>query len=216
MSNVDFENDQDMPVGDKLRPSLGPTEGSQDVDSRPRNIVPMPQFTDPHNPLMASNSVNLSLNDAPVPHAESYGGAAKASVGDHPVENAMSEGSRELQTLAPAGTGGAPVAPRGGQEEAPADRAEWKKAHWVNAAKGYDLPVSGNMDEVKGRVEQYEKELDAAKSLQAGDWTSQIEEAKDAESLASLRGLYDRSGADYSTVVEAFDAKKAEFDGDNN
>jgi hypothetical protein len=57
-----------MSVHDKTHPTLGPTEEAQDVDRLARQIVPMPAFNDPNNPVAASGSVNLSLNDHPVQH----------------------------------------------------------------------------------------------------------------------------------------------------
>ena len=38
------------------------------------------------------------------------------------------------------------------------DREEWMKEDWKNQAKKYGLPVSGNMDELQARVEEYEAE----------------------------------------------------------
>jgi hypothetical protein len=102
---TEFGNEQDMAVADKERPTLGPTEGSQDVSARAVQVVPMPAFTDPHNPEAMSNSVNLSLNDSPTPHSEDYGELALSTVGDAGTENPMSEAARELRANSPAGSG---------------------------------------------------------------------------------------------------------------
>jgi nitrogen fixation protein FixH len=83
------------------------------------------------------------------------------------------------------------------------------------------------METVQKRVEDYEaseeeaqaqadEELQAAKSLKAGDWISEVEGAEDAEALASLRALYDRTGNDFSTVRDAFEDKTAEFNNDGS
>lgn len=210
MSNdADFGNEQEMAVVDKLRPTLGPTEGSQDVDSRPVNTVGMPAYTDPNNPVAASGSVNLSLNDHPVEHADDFGQVAKDTVGDHAVASPMTDPETAAASKS--------------LEDAPEDRKEWQKTHWQAQAGAYGLATSGNKKTLQKRVEDHEGELEereqevsAAKELNAGDWISEVEDTDDEEELAKLRSLYDATGQEFSTVVEAFDAKKAEFDTDDN
>jgi nitrogen fixation protein FixH len=220
---TEFGNEQEMAVADKERPTLGPTEGSQDVSERAVQVVPMPAHTNPNDPMALSASVNLALNDSPVEHAEDYGDAALSTVGDAGTENAMSEAARELRAEGEHQRAAGADALAG----APEDRAEWEKKHWSAQASALGLATSGNKGDLKKRVEAHEKaeakaakeqeeELEAAKALNAGDWISQAEGAKDADELRSLRELYDRSGADYSTAVDAFDAKQAEFDGTDN
>jgi hypothetical protein len=103
-------------------------------------LVPMPAFTDPNLPEAAGGSINFnqgtwpSIEEHPVKHSPDFG----ANVGFYDF---------------------------GGEEpelhEAPADRADWKKADWVDKAREYGLAVSGNFDAVKGRVEEYEAALKA-------------------------------------------------------
>lgn len=223
MSHEDFTDEQEMSVHDKDRPTLGPTEGSQDVEGRAREIVPMPAFTDPHNPDAAGGSINLSLNSHPVVHSEDYGMKTAESVGAFEVENTMDEGARTIRENATASSGAQErKAAKNSADlgEAPEDRAEWDKKHWVAQAGALGLATSGNMDTVKGRVEQYEAEqvergteVDAAKSLKAEDWKQQIEDAEDEGELQELRTLYDETGLDYTTVASAFDDKAAVFSG---
>jgi hypothetical protein len=66
-------NRQDMSVHDKEHPSLAATEEAQDVASLNRIVVGMPAYTDPHNPMTLSGSVNLPLDQHPVTHSEDYG-----------------------------------------------------------------------------------------------------------------------------------------------
>jgi hypothetical protein len=74
-------NVQDMSVHDKEHPSLAATEEAQNVAGLNRIVVGMPAFTDPHNPMTQSGSVNLPLDQHPVTHSEDYG--ADVTPGSH-------------------------------------------------------------------------------------------------------------------------------------
>lgn len=207
--SVDFDNStQDMDVADKAHPALGPTEGSQDAVNLNTIIVPVGAYTDPGNPAALSASVNLALDKSPIEHAEDYG----EGIPGHAVETPM-----DLHTdSVPAASDLLAPAQRGAATGTPANREEWKKSDWVAQASTYSLPTSGNMDTVKGRVEEYEadqeawqEEVKAAKELNAGDWIAQVEGASDTEDLDRLHSLYNESGADFTTVETAFDDKRA-------
>lgn len=163
MSKTDFGNEQEMAQADKLHPSLGPTEGSQDVANHNRQVVPMPQFSDPNRPMANSGSVNLALADHPVEHAEDYGELVPADE----VSSVQGLHAKELQSVTPSrdmtvGADGSRVFPSGtalpdaGTTTAPEDRDDWKKDDWKNQAQEYGLAVSGNMDTLRARVEEYE------------------------------------------------------------
>lgn len=206
----DFGNEQDMPQADKLRPNLGPTEEAQDVASLNRVIVPMPAFTNPLNPDAAAGSINLSLDTHPVSHDKDYG--AGVTPGHHAaLTGSMLVDESERKS-----------AQRAVEDTLPEERGEWQKKDWQAQARAYGLSTSGNMDTLKGRVEEYEAEqaeaqeerakaVEDAKDFNAGDWISQVESAKSAEDLDELQSIYAESGADFKTVAEAFDAKRAEL-----
>lgn len=215
--NRDFGGDDaEMSVHDKTHPTLGPTEGSQDVDTLPRHIVPMAAYNDPNNPIAVSGSVNLSLDDHPVTHDPDYGKQLHEVYGHDHVEGTMTEGAKALKEF-----------DQSGDAAGDGDREGWSKADWQKAAKKYDLSTSGNIATLRERVEAHEEyaslspeeqeemarqeEVDAAKSLKAGDWQSQIAEAKDADALAELQSLYKESGADFATVNRAFDERQSQF-----
>lgn len=219
MTDIDRDfggDDAEMSVHEKTHPTLGPTEGSQDVDSLPRHIVPMGAYNDPNNPVAVSGSVNLALDDHPVTHDPDYGKQLHEVYGQDHVEGTMTEGAKTLAQFDQTGAGG----------DAGEDRSEWLKADWQAAAKSHGLPTSGNVATLRERVEAHEaeaaltpeereaqereEEVEAAKNLNAGDWQSQIAEASDAEALGKLRSLYDESGADFKTVAKAFDDRQAE------
>lgn len=172
-------------MADKPRAHLASTEEAQDVDRLQRIIVPPGAYVDPNDPQAANASVNRTIED-------------------HPTDLAADYGKRPVSAAVTTGEGNATL---------PEDRNKWKKADWVNQAKQYGLPVSGNMDEVIGRVNDYEKAIEDAKSMDADGWIEEIEDVDNTDDLGALRKLYDASGADFSTVVEAFDAKTAELSG---
>lgn len=201
MSERDFGNEQEMAVADKRHPALGPTEGAQDVSSLNRIVVPPGAYTDPNNPMANSNSVNLTVDKTPTPVSDDYGVTQleEAGVEPHPVQIMLDDGSKLS-----GGTAGEPE-----PEQLPENRDEWSKANWQTQARTLGLAVSGNFDAVQSRVEEREAQIDAAKQMNAEDWKAQIE---DADDLADLRALYTASGAEYSTVESAFDARQAELD----
>jgi hypothetical protein len=199
----DFGNEQDMSVHDKNSPTLGPTEGSQDVATLNRIVVPPGAYTDPNNPSALSNSVNLTIDKTPTPVSEDYGLTQldEAGVGEHPVEGTIGVHADAVGRTSDA---------EGAQAvELPENRDDWQKAHWQQQARAFGLPVSGNMDALQSRVEEHEQRVEAAKSFDAEDWKDQIAAADD---LTDLRNLYTASGASYSTVESAFDARQAELD----
>lgn len=217
--NRDFgADDADMSVHDKNHPTLGPTEGSQDVDSLPRNVVPMAAFNDPNNPVAVSGSVNLSLDDHPVTHDPDYGKTYAEVYGLDSVQHTMSEGAKALGEFDQSQDG------VGGSTE---ERDGWSKAQWQKAAKKYSLPTSGNIATLREKVEAYEadasltdeeraaqereEQVEAAKGLNAGDWQSHVAAAESADDLAELQALYKESGASYATVEKAFADRETEF-----
>lgn len=175
-----------------------------EVDS---TVVGMPAHTDPGNPDAQHGSINQPLSDHPVAHSEDYGQAVQVDTLDVTADDPTVAGALQRAVAGKSGYE---------DEDAPLDREQWNRGHWKAAAKKYGLTVGGNMDEVKTRVEEYEASVDEAKAMNAGDWQGEIENAEDAGSLAELRSLYDASGAEFPTVVSAFDAKDAEFKGGGN
>lgn len=151
----DFGNEQSMSVHDKLHPALGPTEEAQDVATLQQQVVPMPAFNDPHNPIAAAGSVNLSLEDHPVTHSADYGRPVIESLGHDHVEHTMSEGARDLKQF---DLSGADNEQRAAVmfADLPADRGDWQKKDWQSAARAYGLGTSGNIGAVQKRVEEHE------------------------------------------------------------
>lgn len=95
------------------------------------NIVPMPAFTDPHNPAAATGSINYGVKDGFPPFEA------------HPLEHSVDYG---------AAVGGVVT-----QAEVD-ERESWGKDQWVELAKAYDLPHSGTKQDIIDRVETFEAE----------------------------------------------------------
>jgi len=91
------------------------------------------------------------------------------------------------------------------------DESEWTNNDYKAALADVGLPVSGNKDDLTARWEEYKAQEAEYAEYQADDWKTDIEDVETADDLASLRAAYDRSGADYSTVVTAFDERQAEL-----
>jgi hypothetical protein len=134
-------------VADKAHPALGATEEEQDVSQLNRIVVPVGAYTDPSNPAAASASVNLTLDKSPVEHDASYG--------QSDLDDAGVEADEVLTPMDATETEGGGVA-----EARSDDREEWTKADWQNQATSYGLTTSGNKDEVRERVEEYESDPD--------------------------------------------------------
>lgn len=171
-----------------------------------RVLVPMPAFTNPNNPLTQSGSINLDLGKHPVEHAESFGGVDAGerdvvlSVADTHAQE-MAKGDVAVKKVADAVV-----------ESFPENREDWQKKHWQAKAREYNLATSGNIDAVSSRVEEYEDDIEVVKEYNAGAWQDALVEVETEDDLKELRGLYDRSGTEFSTVVSAFDARQSEFD----
>lgn len=180
-------NVQDMSVHDKFHPSLAATEEAQDVASLNRIVVGMPAFTDPHNPMSQSGSVNLPLDTHPVTHSEDYG--ADVTPGEHifgAEHSPMSAGAKSLLEDDDAR----------GALDLDEDRETWQKADWQKAAKHYGLATSGNIDTIKSRVEDHEATEEAVEA--------RAKELKgmSREELDGLAPDYDLDPADYSRREE--------------
>jgi len=190
-------NVQDISVHDKDVAALAATREAQDMSRLNRVTVPMPAFVNPNNPETASGSVNLSLAKTPVSHSEDYG----VGRGSHVRLSAadIGVGEAESDDLDTGATG----------VEYPENRDDWGKKHWQSQAREYGLPVSGNMDEVKERVEEHEGAIDAAKEYRAEDWKAEIESAETTDDLDELQTLYEQSGVEFSTVETAFEKRRA-------
>jgi len=78
---------------------------------------------------------------------EAAGGTVNLSPDESPVPHDPSYGESAPE-------------PEGASEQTPENREDWKKEDWKNQAAAYGLPVSGNMDELQERVEDYEAEND--------------------------------------------------------
>ena len=96
--------------------------------------VPVPAYTDPHNPAAAGGSINFGV-------AGNFPG-----VDAHPVEHSPDYG----------GFAGEP------EPEVATDlRGDWTKAQWEELAASYDLHTSGNKSELIDRVLAHEAQLEA-------------------------------------------------------
>lgn len=93
----------------------------------------------------------------------------------------------------------------------PSDRDEWDKSQWQRHAASLGLGTSGSVAKVKERVAKHEADNDDSQRL-AGDWKNDIENATSEETLDQLRVRYNESGADFSTVNDAFEDRYAEFE----
>lgn len=166
---------------------------------RGHNIIPMPTFTDPKLPEAAGGSINFGVagdfppfEDHPVEHSDDYG-----------VGLDLTKGSQKESSSTKSDTGG--------DGEAPADRADWTNAHYKEALAAVGLSTSGNRNDLSTRLEEYETVEAEYKAMNATEWKDEIDGAENAEDLETLRAAYERSGADFSTVTEALDAKAAEL-----
>jgi hypothetical protein len=167
-------NRQDMSVHDKDHPSLGATKEAQDVASLNRIVVGMPAFTDPHNPMTQSGSVNLPLDQHPVTHSADYG--QDVTPGAHTFGEAHS----------PMAVGAATLADEDRDKlELPEERDDWTKANWQAAAKHYGLPTSGNVDTIRTRVEEHEATQEAVEER-----SKELHEMS-REDLDTLAGEYE-------------------------
>lgn len=177
-------NVQDISVHDKDVAALPPTHEGQDIDSTPRNIVPMPAYTDPNNPLAASGSVNMALDEHPVTHSEDYG-QYERDLGDHPVTSPLDTHAREVVGLVD-GT------EADEDDDTPEDRADWKKADWQKQAREYGLATSGNLGTVQGRVEDHES------AVEERDTYEKDVNGKSREELDKLAAEFDIDPATYT------------------
>lgn len=205
-------NVQDMAVEDKEHPSLAATEEAQDVSTLNPIIVPMPSFTDPNNPAASGGSINLDLDEHPVVHSDDYG----AAYGERDVAPSIADThSRDMGAAAvePGDPGRREKAARkaGGVTEFPENRGDWSKKHWQARAQELELPTSGNTDTVKARVEEEEGYQEEVKGWNAGAWQDALDQVETQEDLDELKYRYDKSGADFSTVASAFEAKQTEL-----
>jgi hypothetical protein len=198
----DSQGTQDMLHEEAPNPSVAPTEEAQDMSTLGRIVVPMPSHTDPSNPLSASGSVNMTLENHPVEHSEDYG--AMVEPGEFSPEGTMDQHALEVVTGEEGGG-------RGSQAPSDEERVAWTKDDWKAKAAEYELAVGGTKADLQKRVEEHEAEQEAYKDFSASDWQDAIDECEDEDQLAELRAAYDASGADYSTVVTAFDKAAAEF-----
>lgn len=107
-------------------------------------IVPMPSFTDPHDPAAAGGSINFGIA-ADFPPFEA-----------HPVEHSA-DYAKYLRDDAREDV------PSPGEEAQTRD--EWTKPQWKDLADEYGLEGTSslNKDELRDAVEKYETELEDAK-----------------------------------------------------
>lgn len=166
-------NVQDMSVHDKEHPSLAATEEAQNVAGLDRIVAGMPAYTDPHNPMTLSGSVNLPLDQHPVTHDPDYGKGVLP--GTHAFDGGHSPQAVGAATLTADST-----------LSLPADREEWTKANWQAQARSLNLPTSGNTDAIKARVEDHESMQEAVDARQAELAKMNREELDDAGRDAGL------------------------------
>lgn len=185
---------QEMSVHDKDNAALPPTVEGQDMSTLERVIVPMPQFVDPHDPRAQAGSVNMDLDDHPMDHSEDYGALEGEG---HQIDSPENVGLRTSVG-----------------DEKPMD--EWTKADFKDRLGARGLAVSGNLEELQTRWEESEAQEEQYGNYNASEWHDDIDNAESTDDLASLRAAYDRSGADFSTVVDHFDEKQSELSGGGN
>lgn len=155
-------SDTDISVHDKEVSALGATVEAQDRSTRARQIVPMPQFTDPNNPEANSGSVNMSLeangvSQHPVEHSPDYGAGIKR----HDAAGAIDPYARE-------GAGG-----QFGQPVKENDTPTWpsdldmpaegdSKGVWEETAHKLGLSKSGTKADLIKRVTDHKTAADEA------------------------------------------------------
>lgn len=217
MSKED-QNVQDISVHDKDVAALPATVEGQDMSTLNRVVVPVGSFTDPHNPNAAAGSINLDLDTHPFEHSADYG-QIERDEGRAEVLGTMDSGvTAKTGKETKLGSGDGPGHPGANERRAatpqvdlPEDREEWTKAHYQAALRQAGLPVSGNMEALTSRYDEFEAQEEQYKDYNAGDWQNDIEDAETPDDLAELRVAYDRSGADFKTVADAFEKKSAEL-----
>jgi hypothetical protein len=199
---------QEVSPHDAEHPSVaGSAPMNEDVAELNEIIVPVGAYVDPHNPQSMSASVNLSLDKSPVTHSPDFGSQAQPDEFDKHMDAGVDDSPGFAGSTTPVGGPG-----DGGTREArtglpEGSREEWQKSDWRQAAEHYGLAVSGNMDTLKERVEDYEGAVEEAKAMTAGDWKDQVDWCESANDLDDLEVLYKASGADFSTVESAFEGK---------
>jgi hypothetical protein len=218
-------NVQDIAVADKEHPSLGATKEAQNVTVLNKIIVPPASYTNPNDPMAASGSINLDLDQHPMEISPDYGQSTlDAHSGERDVvtgvqdensadmSDALNASDPNAVSAGGAGTPGArEKAVATPAHEYPEDKDTWLKGDWQAKAREYGLAVSGNLDTISGRVKEYEEGVEEAKQWNATQWKTAVDDAETADDVAELRALYGRSGAEFVSVVEAFDAKDAEL-----
>ena len=95
-------------------------------------VVPVPAYTDPHNPAAAGGSINFGV-------AGNYPGFEK-----HPVEHSPDYGGNTLVA-----------------EPEVDERDTWTAAQWKELATSYDLHTGGNKSELIERVLEHEAQLES-------------------------------------------------------
>jgi hypothetical protein len=211
------QNVQDISVHDKEVSALPPTVEGQDMSTLSRVVVPVPSFTDPHNPKASAGSINLDLDSHPFEHSEDYG-AVEREAGAQTVRSPMDVGEESKADATKLGGGDGEGNPgkverdkSTPQIDLPENRDEWTKAHYQAALRKVGLPVSGNLEALTTRFDEYEAQEEEYEDYNAGDWISDIEDAETVDDLVELQSAYERSGAEFKTVAEAFEKKSADL-----
>lgn len=186
----------DVQPSDKLHPSFRQEDQEMAEELQPVIIGP-PAYASPDPNTNNGRLVPIEDHPLSADIAESYGARQKAGGATTSLPDTLAGADAE-----------------GGPGDKP--REEWSKADWQKQASAMGLATSGKKDAIKTRVEEREAEVNEAKALKAEEWIGQIEDAEDEETLDNLAALYEASGADYSTVAEAFSEKRAELSGEND
>ena len=173
-------------------------------------VVSPPGYASPNADTMAGRLVPVEESPLSADIAEDYGASVRGMNAEFP----MGEPDSYESTLTPEEGLRAQSSKRAA--DLPENRDEWTKQNWQDQARAFGLNVGGTKDDLRERVEAYEGELEADKDMKATDWVEEIENAENADELASIRQRYGAAEAEFSTVDSAFEKKQAEFDGQSD
>lgn len=189
---------------ERLNPSFRKEDEHMAEELKPLVMAP-PSYASPDPNTTRAGLV--TVEESPLDLSSDYG---------QPLRDAVSDGESDVVGIDTAQSSRTPEellqeSAADKTEDAPEDRKEWSKANWQDQARAYGLAVGGDKATVQKRVEQHEKAVESDKEMQAAEWVAEVEKAKDADALNEIGARYDAAGADYSTVGDAMEKKRAEF-----
>lgn len=137
---------------------------------------------------------------------------------DRPLDATLSE-DYAADELAVGNVGSLPgtLSAEGGSSDAwaefPDDEDKATKADYQKVAKAYGLATSGSKTVLKDRIAEHEELLQGDENMKAADWIAEVEATDNADELAALKARYDATGAEFSTVDDAFEKAEEDLNG---